>query len=112
MFKYFSFIYFIIFYLTFGINLFGQPNPFSECSTLDEIGIQNYPHEDSINCIFTNNLVEVSPLNAKDINNDFSNITDLNWLKTIAKDKKVILLGESHYFQYIVKFTDMVPTLG
>jgi len=108
MLKYFSYIHFLIFYLTFGFNLFGQPNPFSECSTLDALGIQNYPHKDSIDCIFTDNLVEVSPLNFKDINNDFSNIADLNWIKTIAKDKKVILLGESHYFQYIANLRNRI----
>ncbi len=61
-----------------------------------------YPSEDEVNdSEFSSEGFDVSPLSADDINEDFSNIEDLTWLQSIAKEHRVVLLGESHYFQYI-----------
>jgi hypothetical protein len=69
---------------------------------LDAMGITPYPEVDELESIpFAPELLEVVPLSSADINDDFSNIEDLHWLEDIAKTKKVILFGESHYYQTI-----------
>jgi len=50
---------------------------------------------------FSENLIGITKLSDDDINEDFSNYQDLNFLEPIAKKNKVILLGEAHYYQKI-----------
>ena len=61
-----------------------------------------YPSEDEVSqSFFSSEGVRVSPLQTDDINPEFSNIDDLSWLQPLVKDCRVVLLGETHYFQYI-----------
>lgn len=43
--------------------------------------------------------VALAPIAPDDIDEDFSNIEDLEWLRPIARDHRMVLLGESHYFR-------------
>jgi hypothetical protein len=46
-------------------------------------------------------LINCKTILLEDINNNFSNIKDLDWLQKISKDKKAVLIGENHFNQYI-----------
>ena len=47
------------------------------------------------------NLLEINTLSLEDINDDFSNIQDLEWLKGIGNDNRAVLVGEDHFNKYI-----------
>jgi len=42
---------------------------------------------------------EITSISSEDINKDFSNIDDLKWLKPVAQNNNVVLVGENHYFK-------------
>lgn len=42
-------------------------------------------------------LIECNTLSLEDINDDFSNIQDLEWLKEIGKENRAVLVGEDHF---------------
>ena len=92
-----------------------QGNPLNETSIntyiprLKERGVEikgiyyPYPKPDELKKLtFSEDWLQVQPLLDEDINSTFSNIDDLEWLKPIAQENRVILLGESpHYGQII-----------
>jgi len=51
----------------------------------------NYFNESWINC---------KTISLEDINNDFSNIQDLDWLRNVSKEKKAVFVGENHFYKY------------
>ena len=71
--------------------------------TLEELHITNYPSRSELNEITlpVEKYLKVSSLNSDDIDSTFSNINDLFWLEPIAKQYKVIMVGEDHYYKYI-----------
>lgn len=69
---------------------------------LANMGIYPYPERKELKTgIFNKKWLQCIPLSPKDINEDFSNLEDLKWLEPIAKNSKVFLLGEYHYYQTI-----------
>jgi hypothetical protein len=67
-----------------------------------KLKISPYPSEDEVNkSFFSSEGFRVSPLQTADINQEFSNIDDLSWLQPLVKECRVVLVGESHYNQYI-----------
>jgi len=46
-------------------------------------------------------LIKFNTLSLEDINDDFSNIQDLEWLKEIGNDNRAVLLGEDHFNKFI-----------
>lgn len=69
---------------------------------IGELRILPYPLEDEVGkSFFSSEGFRVSPLQTDDINQEFSNIGDLAWLQPLVKDCCVVLVGETHYFQYI-----------
>lgn len=80
---------------------FGQSTGNEQRQALEEFGIYPYPSEEEVNdSIFSSDGFVVEPLGADDIKQDFSNIEDLTWLEPIAKEHRVVLVGENHYYQY------------
>jgi len=68
----------------------------------ERLKILPYPSEDEVNkSFFSSEGFRVSPLQTDDINQEFSNIDDLSWLQPLVKECRVVLVGESHYNQYI-----------
>ncbi|MCP4351937.1 MAG: hypothetical protein GY795_41265 [Desulfobacterales bacterium] len=65
---------------------------------LAETGLHPYPRETELAKV--NDNLNVIPLSQQDINEDFNNLTDLNWLEPIAKGKKGLFIAENHYFRY------------
>ncbi len=45
--------------------------------------------------------IKVQPVSVDDVNESFSNIDDLAWLKPHARHNQAIFLGENHYYKYI-----------
>jgi hypothetical protein len=79
----------------------GQVNADSK-ESLAAMGIYPYPTIEEVeDCKFPKEWVSVKPLSSEDVNDTFSNIDDLEWLKPIAREKKVFLFGESHYYKNI-----------
>jgi len=69
---------------------------------LEKLKILPYPSEDEVSkSVFSSEGFRVSPLKTDDINQEFSNIDDLSWLQPLVKECRVVLVGESHYYQYI-----------
>ena len=67
-----------------------------------ELKIRPYPSEEEVDkSFFSSEGFRVSPLQTDDINQEFSNIDDLSWLQPLVKECRVVLVGESHYNQYI-----------
>jgi hypothetical protein len=67
---------------------------------LESMSMYPYPKEEELvdNQLDDSN-VRVSQLNDEDIKDNFTNINDLTWLKPVAENNKVVMLGESHYFR-------------
>jgi hypothetical protein len=69
---------------------------------LANMNIYLYPEKEELKEIpFDSKWIEGIPLSSEDVNADFSNFDDLQWLKPIAQKNKVFLLGEYHYYQTI-----------
>lgn len=69
---------------------------------LGAMNIIPYPTQDELSdCVFPDSAIEVSQLLTDDVNNDFTNLSDLNWLRHIGKANRVFLFGETHYYQAI-----------
>jgi len=68
----------------------------------EELKILPYPSQDEVSkSFFSSEGFRVSPLDTNDIDQEFSNIDDLAWLQPLVRDCRVVLVGETHYFQYI-----------
>jgi hypothetical protein len=68
----------------------------------EKLKILPYPSEDEVDkSFFSSDGFRVSPLQTDDINQGFSNIDDLSWLQPLVKECRVVLVGETHYNQYI-----------
>lgn len=70
--------------------------------TLSDFNISNYyTLEEAQSNAFSKTETEATYISLEDINPTFSNVDDLEWLKDIATNTKVVLLGETHYSRYI-----------
>ena len=81
-------------------SIFGYSQS-TDVQRLMKMGI--YPIESiasEINYIDTN-LIKYDSISLEDINVDFSNIQDLEWLKEIGNNSKAVLIGEDHFNTYI-----------
>lgn len=45
--------------------------------------------------------ISVDPISLTDIESDFNNMADLSWIESVSKKNKVVLIGETHYSEYI-----------
>ncbi|MEH6763045.1 MAG: hypothetical protein V7655_00975 [Aequorivita antarctica] len=54
------------------------------------------------------NIGEIETFLDKEVNADFSNINDLNFLKNISKENKIVMIGETHYSQSISNFRNRI----
>jgi hypothetical protein len=62
-----------------------------------------FPDQDQINtCKINNDDVTFDTVRIFDTNNDFSKLSDMEWLKPIAKNNKIIALGEMHHLKFNV----------
>lgn len=70
--------------------------------TLEDFGIDKYYSlEETKNNAFSNIEIRPTSISNAEINENFSNIDDLNWLSNISQNNKVILIGETHYSSFI-----------
>lgn len=61
-----------------------------------------YPTKEELkDCELPIDGIEVKEILPVDVNSDFTNFDDLEWLKPLAKKNKIILIGEYHYYQTI-----------
>lgn len=69
---------------------------------LKKLNIYEYYHKAETDSMLLNpDEISISPFSTDDINPNFSNTNDLTWLGNIPKSNKVILIGETHYSNYI-----------
>lgn len=88
--------------LTFNLA-YSQSNNSAKDIKLSDFGLHNYPTFDELNeNILNEKYLTTSSISFRDINDNFSNITDLEWLKEITKENKVFLIGEDHYHRFIM----------
>jgi hypothetical protein len=81
--------------------MFGQNDSIANSKLID-MGLYPYNYYDTVKVdYFNNDWINCSPLSEENINDNFSNISDLSWLKDIALKNKVVFLGETHYYNYI-----------
>lgn len=86
----------------FAANIFCQTGDSTRTNKLHSLGLYPYPAaEEFKNNILSDSLIKAQPVSADDINDSFTNTNDLEWLKDIAKNNKVVLLGEEHYHEFI-----------
>jgi hypothetical protein len=79
-----------------------KPDSDDAKETLKSMGITPYPDLKELQELkFKDDWMQVETISPANINNNFSNIDDLSWLKPIAQKNKVVLLGEYHYYKYI-----------
>ena len=65
-------------------------------------GIWPYPENRELEKFrFPESWIQVQTISPDDVDSSFSNFDDLTWLRPIAKQNKVFLLGESHYYHII-----------
>jgi hypothetical protein len=77
-------------------TLFGQE------LTLKDLNVEEfYSIEEAEDNIIKNSINNIETFSNEDINSDFSNIKDLTFLKNISKEKKIVMLGETHYSKNI-----------
>lgn len=72
-------------------------SPKTPVSSPGEHGLLAYPVDEA--SPFPDGWAEVVPLSPDDVAPTFDNLDDLAWLVPIARDNKVVLLGENHYFR-------------
>ena len=95
----------IIFFLIFSSILVSAQNDSVRTQKLNEIELYPFPTRGELeNILLADFDIEFSEISHSDINIEFSNIEDLNWIKNIAKENGVILLGEDHHHKYITHF--------
>lgn len=98
----------ILFLLLGSFLLFSNEENVKEL-TLEQLGLYKCPMESELNSNFlTQDLLDVSAIDTGNINQDFSNIEDLAWLKDIAREKKVVMVGELHYYHSIFNIRDRI----
>lgn len=69
---------------------------------LEAMYIYPYPSlEDLKDAKLKDEWLDAVPLSSADVDSAFSNYGDLQWLQPIAREKKVIFIGETHYNQTI-----------
>ena len=82
--------------------LFLGSKTFSQNKSLADFEISEiYSKEEAKENVYNHLDINVETVSLKDIESDFANINDLEWLKPISKQYKVVLLGESHYSRNI-----------
>jgi len=75
---------------------------FSQTQTLTDFEIAEiYSETEAKENVFENLDIGINTVILNDVNSDFTSFEDLAWLKPISKENKVVLLGETHYSEYI-----------
>lgn len=69
--------------------------------TLKDLEIESFYTEKETQNGLIKGLDKIETFSNNDINLDFSNIYDLNFLQEIPKDNKMIMIGETHYAKNI-----------
>ena len=73
------------------------------------MNIRPYPEMEELKSpIFSESWLQVQTLSPDDVDSSFSNFDDLTWLKPVARENKVFLLGESHYYQIICNLRNRI----
>jgi len=95
-------LYLVFINFSFIVDAQQELNEKQKKPSLASMGILSFPDEKKLDDLqLDEKWLHVKPLSFEDINEDFSNIDDLQWLKPVAHNCKVFLLGESHYYSII-----------
>jgi hypothetical protein len=89
--------------------LFSSSVIFSQTKSLADFKISEiYSKEEAKENVFENLDINIKTVSLNDINPEFTNFNDLEWLKDISKKNKVVLLGETHYSKNIANLKNRI----
>jgi hypothetical protein len=78
-----------------------RKNEMDECFLKIDNGLMRFPNSEILNNIkLTENIVCIDTIKILKESEKLSYFSDMEWLKGICKQNKVIALGENHYFKY------------
>ncbi len=88
---------------------YAQSDDTTKKAKLQEMGFFSYPTSVELSKnVFCDSVIQSAALSSQDINAEFSNTSDLDWLKDVAQKKKAVLLGEEHYSAYIANIRNRI----
>ncbi len=77
--------------------LFSSSVTFSQTKSLADFEISEiYSKAEAKENVFENFDIEIETVSLNDVDSDFTRFDDLIWLKSISKENKIVLLGETH----------------
>lgn len=89
--------------------LFSGSIAFSQTKSLADFEISEiYSKQETKENVFENLSINIKAVSLNDIDSEFTNINDLEWLKHIAKNNKIILMGETHYSKNIANLKNRI----
>lgn len=96
-----------------GLETYLQENragsPVDTKEILAGYNVYEYPTQEELkDCKFQKSWIEIETLSARDINDTFSNINDLEWLKPVARECKVVFVGENHWYKTTHNLCDRI----
>jgi len=95
--------------IVFLFLLFVSSATFSQTKSLSDFEITEiYSEEEAKENVFNHLDINVKTVSLNDIDSEFANFNDLEWLKPISKKNKVVLLGETHYSKNIANLKNRI----
>ena len=89
--------------------LFSSNVTFSQTKSLADFEISEiYSKEEAKENVFENLDINIKTVSLNDIDSEFTNFNDLEWLRHISEKNKVVLLGETHYSKNIANLKNRI----
>ncbi|MCK4701641.1 MAG: hypothetical protein KAT38_14950, partial [Bacteroidales bacterium] len=89
--------------------LFSSSVTFSQTKSLADFEMSEiYSKEEAKENVFENLDINIKTVSLNDIDTEFTDFNDLEWLKPITQQNKVVLLGETHCSKYITNLKNRI----
>ncbi|MEA1896873.1 MAG: hypothetical protein U9N53_04340 [Bacteroidota bacterium] len=89
--------------------LFSSSVTFSQTKSLADFKISEiYSKEEAKENVFENLDINIKTVSLNDIDSESTDFNDFEWLKSISKKNKVVLLGETHYSKNIANLKNRI----
>ena len=95
--------------IIFLFLLFLSSVTFSQTTSLSDFEISElYSKEEAKENVYDHLDINVETVSLSDIDSEFANFNDFEWLRPISKKYKVVLLGETHYSRNIANLKNRI----